>query len=257
MTYDVIARARRRRNRFLAVCLTAAAVAGSTVTAVIILAAGTPSLRTTDEAAPPPVTATTAAVVSPAAGDAGGGALPDDLVWNELAGIAVPVSARSGPHDDAAGLARGFTHDAGGAVLAAVHIVVRANPQVGSAIFDPTLRDQVVGPGATPMREQVAQVYTQMREQAGAADGEPLGSLAATLRGYQLTGYRPDTAVVRLLTEASGPTGELVQAVSQVQMVWTGEDWALQAPLSGRFEETMSAASPADVAAFQPFSPGR
>jgi hypothetical protein len=254
MTYDVLARARKRRNRFLAVCLVAAAVAGSAVTAVVIVAAGTPSARTPEEAAPIVATATHQA---PAAAGDGGGALPADLNWSRLAGIAVPVSDTSGPRDEDGGLARGFAQDAGGAVLAAVHIVVRANPQVGSAIFEPTLRDQVVGPGAAPMRDQIGQAYTELRERAGVPAGQPLGGLAATLRGYQMAGYRDDAAVVRLLTEAAGPAGDLVQAVAQVQMVWTGADWALQAPPSGRFEETMSAASPADVAAFQPFNPGR
>jgi len=259
MTYDVLTQARRRRNRFLAACLVAAALTGSAVTVVVVLAAGASRSGTTPDRAVPPAAAAVASAAAgvPGNGGDGAGALPTDLTWSDLAGIALPVSARSGPRDTGAGLARGFAHDQGGAVLAAVHITARINPQLGPAVFEPTLRTQVVGAGATPMREMTAQAYAEMRQQAGVADGQPLGRLAATLRGYQVLSYRDDAAVLRLLIESAGPTGDLLEASTQVQMVWTGTDWALTAPGNGRFDEAVSVASPSEVAAFRPFNPGR
>ncbi|MEK8106572.1 hypothetical protein NKG94_17440 [Micromonospora sp. M12] len=50
---------------------------------------------------------------------------------------------------------------------------MRVNPQVGPAVFNPTLRTQVVGADTAAMRVQIAQAYAELRSQAGVADGGP------------------------------------------------------------------------------------
>ncbi|WBC05284.1 hypothetical protein [Micromonospora sp. WMMA1976] len=248
MTYDVIDRARRAtRRRLTTICLTAVALTAAVAAAVM---ATTAPDRPADS--PSGSAMSTFAVTSATSGSETQGF--SDLKWVDVAGISLPVSSRTGPRITGGGQARGFAHDQAGALLAAVHIVVRINPQVGPTVFEPTLRDQVVGPDAAAMRVQVAQAYEELRAQLG---GQPLGRLNAILRGYRIVSYRDDEAAVRLLTEAPGANGVPLLVVAEVRVRWTGSDWALLAPAGGTFEQTVMAASDADTATFLPFSVGR
>lgn len=248
MTYDVITRARRTtRRRIIAGCLAAATMAGAVTVAVV----GTEPHRSVTS----PVEL---APLRPAAGAAAptGAGLPADLGWADVAGVSVPVSHRSGPRFTDEGQARGFTHDRAGAVLAAVHIIVRVNPHVGPTVFVPTLRDQVVGPDAAAMRVQAAQAYDELRDQAGVPDGQPIGRLSATLRGYRILSYTDDEAVLRLLTEALDASGAPLMVSTEVRVRWTGSDWVLLVPAGGTFDQAVTAASDPDIATFLPFVAG-
>ncbi|GGM24049.1 hypothetical protein ACFFX1_10210 [Dactylosporangium sucinum] len=253
MTYDVIARARRStRRRATAVFLAAAAVAGL-VTVVLVSVTGAGQPASAPGATTEPVRS---GVPTGAAGD-GAADLPGDLTWADVSGVSLPVSSRSGPHATGGGLARGFAHDRGGAVLAAVHILVRTTPQVGPSVFDATLRTQVVGPDADALRVRVAQDYDNLRGVAGVAYGQPLGRLYTTLRGYRITSYIADEATLGLLTEAGDGRSGTVLAASQVRMRWTGSDWALVAPAGGSFDADVTRATQQDIEQFVPFTAGR
>lgn len=249
MTYDVITRARRTtRRRLIAVGLAAAAAAGAVTVAVV---AGTdPSRSVTLPADPAPDRPNIGAAAD------GQADLPSDLGWADAAGVSVPVSDQSGPRLTIGGQARGFAHDHAGAVLAAAHIIVRVNPQVGPAVFEPTLLRQVVGPDAAAMRVQVAQAYDELRIQAGIKDGQPIGRLYANLRGYRILSYTDDEVIVRLLTEAPDASGSPLMVSTEVRVRWTGSDWALLAPAGGTFDQVVTAASDSDVATFLPFTAG-
>ncbi|MEU3455388.1 hypothetical protein ABZ671_17585 [Micromonospora sp. NPDC006766] len=250
MTYDVITRAQRTtRRRILAICLAAATLAGAVTVAVVFGTGPTRPVTTQDRPAAP-------AGPDTAAGAAGGASLPHDLDWSDVAGVAVPVSNQSGPRLTENGLARGFAHDRAGAVLAAVHIVVRVTPQVGPAVFEPTLRTQVVGPDAPALRVQVAQAYDELRLQAGVTYGQPIGTLYETLRGYRILSYTEAEVTLCLLTEAPGASGAPVMVSTEIHLRWTGEDWALLAPTGGTFDQAVTAASAADIATFLPFTAG-
>ena len=248
MTYDVIDRARRAtRRRLTTICLTAVALTAAVAAAVM---ATTAPNRPADS----PSGRALSTIAIPGASPGNGTQRLSNLKWVDVAGVSVPVSSRSGPRITTGGQARGFTHDQVGALLAAVHIVVRINPQVGPAVFEPTLRNQVVGPHAAAMRVQVAQAYDELRTQL---DGQPLGRLNAILRGYRIVSYRDDEAAVRLLTEAPGANGVPLLVVAEVRVRWIGSDWVLLAPAGGTFEQTVMAASDADTTTFLPFSVGR
>jgi hypothetical protein len=107
------------------------------------------------------------------------------------------------------------------------------------------------------MREQVARDYDTLRRQAQLPDGQPIGSLAATLRGYRLTAYTPDDAAVAVLTQSGDGHGRLLLVAADVRMSWSGSDWALQAPPGGSFDPVVSAVTAEQADAFQPFHPGR
>ncbi|MBQ1028966.1 hypothetical protein KBX26_02950 [Micromonospora sp. C97] len=248
MTYDVITRARRTTRRRVTAILVAAVAAVCAVAATVSISAG-PDRSATSPMGP--------VLVRPETTSDGQAALPDDLDWIDVAGVSVPVSKQSGPHITSKGQARGFTHDRGGAVLAAAHIVVRTNPQVGPTVFEPTLRTQVVGADAASMRVQVAQAYDELRRQTGVADGQPAGRLNATLLGYRIVSYTDDEAVLRLLTEAPDGSGSSLMVSTEVRMRWAGSDWALLAPAGGTFDQAVTVVLDPYTAMFLPFSAGR
>ncbi|MEU8284155.1 hypothetical protein AB0C01_07430 [Micromonospora sp. NPDC048905] len=247
MTYDVITRAHRTtRRRITALCLATAAVLGA---AAVAMAFGADSDRPASSTLGP-------VLVRPETTANGQAVLPRDLDWVDVAGVSVPVSRQSGPRVSGEGQARGFTHDLGGAVLAAVHIVVRVNPQVGPAVFESALRTQIVGADAAAMRVQIRQAYDELRGQTGVADGQPLGRLTATLLGYRIVNYTQDEVVLRLLTEAPDGSGRSLMVSTEVRMRWTGSDWALLAPAGGTFDQAVTVVLDPYTAMFLPFNAG-
>ncbi len=183
MTFDVIAAARRRTRRLVLV------VAGTgAVICALVYPLGLYANSRLDDNAPTPPTATTPAQVSGSpATSAVAVVLPADTTWTTVAGVALPVSATAGPLRRDHGLAAGFAHTPAGAVLAAVHLLVNTTPQVGSAVFEPTLRTQVVGENAAAMRAAVEADYRQLG--GDPVTGGPVGSLPAALAGVRMAAY--------------------------------------------------------------------
>lgn len=253
MTYDVITRARRRTRRRAAAAALAAGLIGTGITVALTqLGSGTPA-----PVAPTADPTGTAAGQAPGAtGPAESAQLPADLLDTDIAGVSLPVSRTAGPREFAGGLARGFSHDRAGAALAAVHTIVRVAPQAGPAVFEATLRDQVVGADAAAMRAQVGEEYQDLIDQAGVPYGQPVGKLDASLRGYRLLGYGDAEAHLQILTEVPH-NGDPVLASTEVRMRWTGRDWALVAPTGGTFESAVAPANEQDAAGFLPFTAGR
>ncbi|XVU24289.1 hypothetical protein ACQPZJ_44850 [Actinoplanes sp. CA-054009] len=262
MTYDVLTRAHRaKRRRLIRTVLL--------IVSVVILVVGgflmAADLSSHDDRSPdlvgPSLPGGDAAPSSTASGgrrDAGSAAaLPADLTWNQIAGVSIPVSAQAGPHTSSSGLAYGFTRDRAGAVLAAVNLVVRVTPQVGPAVFDATLRAQVVGPYAAALREQLNQQYQQLCTQAGVASGPPVGRLPAALRGYRIDLYNDTTVLMRVMTEADRPGAAPLYAAAVVQLAWTGDDWALVAPTGGVWDQSITEVAAANVGTYHPFTSGR
>jgi hypothetical protein len=248
MTYDIIARARRRTRRRVAAAALAAGLIGTGIAVTLAQVSSGDAVPAARIAAPS----------APAAGAAGpdmSAQLPADLLDTDVAGVSLPVSRTAGPRELAGGLARGFSHDRAGAALAAVHIIIRVAPQAGPAVFDATLRDQVVGADAAAMRAQVGQAYQGLIDQASAPYGQRVGKLDATLRGYRLLGYSDTEAHLQVLTEMP-QQGSPVRASTEVRMQWTGRDWALVAPTGGTFDSAVALASEQDAAGFLPFTAG-
>ncbi|MER7278022.1 hypothetical protein ABT369_26625 [Dactylosporangium sp. NPDC000244] len=223
MTDDITLAARRRTRALVA---TVAAVA-LIVAAVVGVLAATVGRRGNPAPAPPSATNETA---TPA------GSLPEvapsaALQWVTVAGAHLPIGA-AGPRDTSGGRARGFARTPIGAVFAAAHITVRLSPQVGPAVFEPTLREQVVGPDADRLLATVDEEYQQLRAQFGVMAGEPAGQLYSTVTSFRIGTTSPDAVEVGLLIEGPSQSGPTRVALS-VQMRWSGDDWALQAPSGG------------------------
>ncbi|MGI5213878.1 hypothetical protein [Plantactinospora sp. CA-290183] len=181
---------------------------------------------------------------------------PTDLTWITMAGLDLPVSATAGPRDLAGGRAQQFAQTAPGAVLAALHLLVRTSPHVGPRVWDPTLREQVVGPDMAAYIDAVNQDYAIGREQLQVPYGEPLAPIYASIAGVRIDAYSSQAASLRLLIEAPDDEGGVARAATVVQVSWSGSDWRLIAPPQGDWSTVRALVGPAVVRSYTPL-PGR
>jgi hypothetical protein len=232
MTLDVIADARRRTRRRLTILV----LIGVGVLAAAVYSVGgyADSRRADPAVADRPATATPTASADGTA--ANGGVLPADVVWVRIVGVQLPVSAATGPSDTTGGLARGFARTHAGAVVAALHLLVRTTPQVGPSIFEPTLREQVVGEHADAMRHVVADAYTQLAAQHRVPYGQRLGDLSAAVAGVRIDRYTDTGADLSVLTTEVDSTDTTRYAAAALTLTWSGSDWRLVAPPDGRWD---------------------
>jgi hypothetical protein len=173
-------------------------------------------------------------VVSPSAGRAL--APPTDLAglrWRDFGGIELPVSRSAGPHDVRGGLAWGFAHTPLGALLAAVNIGVRANAQWGPDVFTPTIRKQVTGPDAAALLTACRTSYDQAVQAEGGPANQSLGRAYVTEEAFRWVTYTPVSATVDIVSAGPGDQGATVQAVTRIEVQWSGTDWQVIAPPGG------------------------
>ncbi|MFY1633711.1 hypothetical protein ACN27F_10595 [Solwaraspora sp. WMMB335] len=183
-------------------------------------------------------------------------AWPTDLTWITVAGLHLPVSAAAGPNDLAEGRSQRFAQTPSGAVFAALHLLVRTSPQVGPRIWEPTLREQVVGPDVAAYVDAVTRGYAVAREQLQTPYGDPLAPIYASIAGVRIDSYSPQAASLRLLIEAPDGEGGIARAATVVQVSWSGEDWHLVAPPRGDWSTVRALVGPAFVRGYTPL-PGR
>ena len=165
------------------------------------------------------------------------------LNWIDFHGIELPVSAQAGPHHSSGGLAWGFSETALGAVLAAVNIVVRTAAQWGPTIYQPTIRSQVTGPGASALLKTDASEYAALRSAARVRPGQPVGRGYAVEVAYRVAAYAPAAAKVEILTEGPGNSGATVMVVTRIDVVWLHGDWRVAAPADGDWVSSAASAS--------------
>lgn len=170
---------------------------------------------------------------------------PTDLGWERVAGIDLPVSASDGPRNRNLGLAKEYGHTPAGAVLAALHLIVRTSYQVGTAVWEPTLRDQVVGPDAAAYTAEV-----RADHKAALRKGEPADRIYAAIVAVRVDAYTAEAASMRVLIEAPTGTGT-ARAAALTQVAWSDNDWRLVAPPRGDWS-TVRTPVPADAAGYTP-----
>jgi hypothetical protein len=242
---DIASQARRRTLHLAAL-----------IAVAVLMVIGTVLVALTARHAPaPPVPAASTGAATTAAPSIAPtpSTLDTNLTWTTVAGARVPVSAIAGPSATTGDRARGFGHSALGAVLAAAHISVRLCPQVGPAVFGPTLREQVVGDSAAALGERLAGDYERARAGLDLPHGEPAGRLYSTARGYQVALDSPTTATVRLLIEGPGQDGTVLVALT-LRTRWTSGDWRLVAPRGGLWDDDTALVT--DTTGFTRFPPG-
>ncbi|TDC77439.1 hypothetical protein [Actinomadura sp. 7K507] len=168
----------------------------------------------------------------------------DDVAWRDFHGVVLPYSAQDGPRElDGAdqNLARGFARTPRGALLAAIHITVRASMQWGPEVFDPTIDQQVIGPDADALLAATRETYE--RHRGDRRDGAALGRGYVVLEGFRWQGYSPVAASVDLVSAGPGDSDVTVRAATRIQVHWHNNDWRVVAPPGGTWA---GAAAPVD-----------
>jgi hypothetical protein len=187
----------------------------------------------------PAVLATPVAVLDPAPK-----ADTTAVAWADYSGLVrLPVSPADGPRDTGYGLARGFARTPLGALLAAVNIAVRTNAVWGPAVFEATIKHQVVGDDTDAMLSEMRDAYESGRREAGVADGARLGGPVARVEAYRWQGYTPLEATVDMVTARQGDDDLTYRMATRAQVRWDAGDWRVLVPPGGAWG---SAATPLD-----------
>jgi hypothetical protein len=179
-----------------------------------------------------------------------------DVSWVRRCGVDLPESDRYGPHAHDGDRRYGFTGDAGGAVVAAAHLLVQVSPQVGPDVFVPTIRDQVTGPDAQALADAVHTEYEQAAEAALVPYGAPLCPIYARLVGYVIDSHSPQAASLRMLAEGPGQDGAPQRVALLVQLSWVDGDWRLVAPPLGDWSRVSTLLAASATETFIPLAPG-
>lgn len=152
------------------------------------------------------------------------------MEWRDYHGVLLPHSA-DGPWQTGDDLASGFARTPRGALLAAVHIAVRANAQWGPGVFEPTIGKQVTGPDADALLASARDLYAKHRGRK--ADGAALGRAYVVLEGFRWQGFSPQAASVDVVSAGPGDSDVTVRAVTRIQLQWQDGDWRVIAPAGG------------------------
>lgn len=148
---------------------------------------------------------------------------PGVLRWTEVGASVVPSGQQVGPHEIDHGAARGFSHDAVGAAVAALNISARLTPAAGDAVLQQTARTQCFGDPdaaiAAAQRQSTAASTQSVRPTAywfRVVDGTAAGSLVVV-----------DVAAETPQATASGGYVHFERTLR-----WTDGDWQMQVPVS-------------------------
>ncbi|WP_229706578.1 hypothetical protein [Micromonospora sonchi] len=123
---------------------------------------------------------------------------------------------------------------------------------MGPHVWEPTLRQQVVGPDVTAYADAVARGYAVAREQLQVPYGDSLTPIYASIVGIRVDTYHPHAASMRLLIEAPDGEGSVARAATVVQVSWSGADWHLVAPPQGDWSTVRTLVGPVLVRGYAP-----
>lgn len=165
------------------------------------------------------------------------------VAWN---GTWLPAGP-DGPDNPTGPVATGFAHTTLGAACAAAHLSVRIDPYAGPASFVPTITDQTYGGTPAALLRATQTRYTAAAAKSGITDGAPIPTSAGRIVGWRVdawTADRPVTVHLRVL----GPDGADLDF--RIDVVWTGDDYALVDPTRADTFTTSPADDPTSYRSF-------
>ncbi|MEU7889840.1 hypothetical protein AB0B54_30425 [Microbispora bryophytorum] len=175
----------------------------------------------------------------------------DGWRWADFHGVRLPYSASDGPRTLVGDRAYGFAPSPAGALLAALHLGMRASPRWGPAVFEPTIAEQFTGSDRPALLRAVRAAYDSVRAVAGVAEGRPIGRAYVVEEAFHWQAYTPGLAIVDVVAAGPGRGGVTVRISTRLQLVWRDEDWRMVAPSSGDW--TRSSAPVADLTGYTLF----
>jgi len=154
-----------------------------------------------------------------------------DLRWEPFReGQDLPESLTAGPAKHVENRAGGFARTQMGAALAAIHLGSRIDYTIGSTTFEPTIREQVIGPNAELLLEKTSEAYEQARPDQHKLPGEALQPGPFHLAGYKVEKHNPDDATVSVFLTDNSKINSV-----RFDLHWVDDDWHLVAPPGGDF----------------------
>lgn len=145
------------------------------------------------------------------------------LEWTQFAGSPLPRSAQHGPREEIGGVARGYSHDEAGAVLAAINISTRASSAAGPGTYQAVLQAQCYGDVDLAMNQLAAQSTTASAEETRPQQwwyaikaGDPRGDLV-------------EVSLVARTPQADGMGG---YAQINRTLAWRDGDWKMLVPVT-------------------------
>lgn len=164
----------------------------------------------------------------------------ENVKFQEFFGVQLPTTS-AGPRQIEGNRAVGFEHSPDGAVLAAIHILYRASASPGPAVFEPTIREQMVGSDRDAFLAKIQRDYGTAATAGTAPGGELAGAadqakaIQSSVWAYRLDLYDPAGVSVQVLLR-SVPSGSGPLFVNMgLSVKWVDGDWRLVAPLNGEF----------------------
>jgi hypothetical protein len=165
----------------------------------------------------------------------------EDVTYGDVYGAQIPSSG-AGPRQTSNGRALGFERSRAGAVLAAINIFARSESRPGPGVFEPTIKEQVVGPDKDKLLANVQRSYGERVAQGMVPDSNGVLTAAvenartnqSKLWAYRIDAYDDASASVNLVLRSfSSGTPSYVNFALTVR--WSDGDWRLVAPLNGEF----------------------
>lgn len=166
---------------------------------------------------------------------------PEDVAFGDVYGAQIP-SSKAGPRQTANGRALGFDRSPAGAVLAAINIFARSESRPGPSVFEPTIKEQVVGPDKDKLLANVQRSYAERVAQGVVPDSNGVLSAAvdsarsnqSKLWAYRVDAYDDASASVNLVLRSLS-AGAPTYVNFALTVRWGDGDWRLVAPLNGEF----------------------
>lgn len=145
------------------------------------------------------------------------------ISWSIIGDEPVPASPVAGPHDTRGGLAKGFTHDTLGAVLAAVNISFRLASEAGPQVYEATVREQCFG-----------DVDREIEQIRNSFSTDPPGAAKPSEIWYRVASGDPTGDLVLMSIAVKTPQSVARGGYAEYDstMRWVDGDWKLQVPLA-------------------------
>jgi hypothetical protein len=158
-----------------------------------------------------------------------------DVRWEQVGGVALPVSATHGPRIETHGRASGYSRSEKGAALAAAQVLMRTSATSGSDVFLPVIASQVTGANVAAFQATTLQQYEALRAQTAVASGAAIPGGDARILGYRIARYGDNAGAATVeVVVASTSRGAAAGLVSfAVSLQWSYDDWRVLAPPDG------------------------
>jgi hypothetical protein len=143
------------------------------------------------------------------------------ISWSIVGNDPMPASPVAGPRNTENGLAKGFTHDALGAAVAAVNISFRLASEAGPQVYETTVREQCFG-----------DLDTTLQQIRNSFSNAPRGAAKPSEYWYKITSGDPTSDLVLISIAIKTPQSIARGGYARLDntMQWINRDWRLQVP---------------------------